>query len=207
MTDTTKKFYVYVHKYASGPKTGQVFYVGKGQGRRYLSKKGRNDYWIRIVAKYGYTSDKLISFHNEACALSFEVALISLYGRGSLCNMTNGGDGSSGYTHTECALQKMRDREPVSLDCVARGKISEYMMGNNHCVGRVASDATRLKMSEWQRHPNIYEFYHPDHGSAVSTKYDLRIKYDLCSSGLSAITTGKLKTHKGWSFIREVLDY
>ena len=44
-----KKFYVYVHRYASGPRGGQVFYVGKGDGRRAFVKSGRNIKWSRTV--------------------------------------------------------------------------------------------------------------------------------------------------------------
>jgi len=34
-------FYVYLHRYASGPKLGQIFYVGKGCGKRASSRCGR----------------------------------------------------------------------------------------------------------------------------------------------------------------------
>lgn len=93
MSDTPKEFYVYVHKYASGPKKGHVFYVGKGKGKRHLRRSGRNQHWERIVDKYGYTSCVLLWFSKEDCAFSLEVAMISFYGRSNLCNMTDGGEG------------------------------------------------------------------------------------------------------------------
>jgi hypothetical protein len=57
-----KKYYVYVHRYASGPKEGQVFYVGKGSGDRAFITKRRNPHWTRIFSKYGRTVDVVKSF-------------------------------------------------------------------------------------------------------------------------------------------------
>ena len=43
-------FYVYVHKKKSN---GEVFYVGKGSGKRAWSSFGRNEIWQRTANKYG----------------------------------------------------------------------------------------------------------------------------------------------------------
>ncbi len=107
-----KQFYVYVHRYASGPKQGEVFYVGKGHGKRAWSKSRSNPHWHNIVNKYGYTIDVLSRFHNEQCAFSFERALISFYGRGNLCNLTDGGEGTSGFVQSEEAKKKMSGPRP-----------------------------------------------------------------------------------------------
>lgn len=88
-----KKFYVYVHRYASGPKEGQVFYVGKGSGVRSSSSYNRSVYWNRIVEKYEFTSQILVRVSSEKCAFSLEKAFIRMYGRENLCNLTDGGDG------------------------------------------------------------------------------------------------------------------
>lgn len=92
-----KKFYVYVHRYASGPKKGDVFYVGKGSGKRAWAVSRRSDYWNNIYRKFGRSVYVLGYFKEEACAFSIEVALIKFYGREKLCNLTDGGDGASGY--------------------------------------------------------------------------------------------------------------
>ena len=92
-----KKFYVYVHRYASGPKEGRVFYVGKGSGRRAQRRKREyNPYWQRIADKYGFYVEFVFSSDIEACAFSIEAALIKHYGKSNLTNITDGGDGSSG---------------------------------------------------------------------------------------------------------------
>jgi hypothetical protein len=79
-----------------------VFYVGIGDTqKRAYSKLGRNKHWHNTVKKFGYAIE-ITHFDiiwQEACAI--EKYLISFYGRrdlklGSLCNMTDGGDGSLG---------------------------------------------------------------------------------------------------------------
>lgn len=109
-----KKFYVYLHRYASGPKEGRVFYVGKGSHRRAGSSYGRSKYWHRIKSKYGFTHEIVSRFDSEFCAYSFEKILIGLYGRENLCNLTDGGDGSFNPT------QETRD------------KISNAISGDKH---------------------------------------------------------------------------
>lgn len=93
-----KKYYVYVHKYASGPKEGQVFYVGKGSGGRCIAKCSRSSHWHSIVEKYGFSHKKVMSFRSEVCAFSFEKVIINSIGFENLCNQSTGGDGgATGY--------------------------------------------------------------------------------------------------------------
>lgn len=100
---TAKDFYVYVHKRASD---GRVFYVGKGRNFRAFSKKGRNEYWHRIVAKHGYTVEIVQSGMQEWWAFELECELIALYGRENLCNLTDGGEGVSGAIRSEESKRK-----------------------------------------------------------------------------------------------------
>lgn len=89
------KYYVYTHRRND---TGQVFYVGKGQGDRYKSRWGRNDWWNRVANKHGFTPQIVKWFGSELCAYSYEKALIS-YIRSmgyTLVNMSDGGEGGLG---------------------------------------------------------------------------------------------------------------
>lgn len=99
-----KPFYVYVHRRATD---GRVFYVGKGKGGRAWWHYDRNQRWNRTVAKYGFTAHIVMRFDREECAFSFERALIKHYGRENLCNMTDGGDGVSGYVFTDDVKERM----------------------------------------------------------------------------------------------------
>lgn len=105
----TKKFYVYVHRYASGPKDGRIFYVGKGKLRRSKDRSGRNDHWGRIVNKYGFSDHIVAKFESETCALSYEMAMIESLGVSNLCNITAGGEGVSGLIHSDEAKKKMSE--------------------------------------------------------------------------------------------------
>jgi len=91
---------VYIHKKKN---SNEVFYVGIGEfEKRAYSKDSRNRWWKFIVNKYDY--DVEITYKDliweEACVI--EKYLISFYGRrnlkkGTLVNLTDGGDGSTGY--------------------------------------------------------------------------------------------------------------
>jgi hypothetical protein len=93
-----KIFYVYGHYRAD---TGEIFYIGKGHGKRAWVRKGtdgRSDWWHRIVNKHGYTVKLLHEQLTEDNALQKERELIQLYGRqnigtGPLVNLTDGGEG------------------------------------------------------------------------------------------------------------------
>jgi hypothetical protein len=94
----------------------EPFYIGIGSDSDYKRAKTntrRNKHWVNI-SKFGYEIDILFDdiTWEEACLKEKE--FISLYGRtdlgkGSLCNLTNGGEGVLGriYKHSESAKLKM----------------------------------------------------------------------------------------------------
>lgn len=99
MTD----FYVYFHKKAT---TGEIFYVGKGSGRRAYDKSSRSKWWYKVVAKHGFVVEIYMDKLTEWYALELEQDMISYYGRkdqgyGDLINVTDGGTGLVGYIHSE----------------------------------------------------------------------------------------------------------
>ena len=104
-----KQFYVYLHCKPDGI----PFYVGKGYlHRAYQFKHNRSKWYKNIVAKYGKEN---IIVETQLCideqeALELEVLFIlSLCDDGvELCNLTEGGDGVSGYKHTAEANERNR---------------------------------------------------------------------------------------------------
>lgn len=104
------KHYVYFHKKADD---GVIFYVGVGTGRRAYRESNRSQFWKRIVDKHGYTIEFPHINISQEEAKVLEIHYISVYGRidrgtGTLCNMTDGGDGRTGYKCTEETKEKMR---------------------------------------------------------------------------------------------------
>lgn len=97
------KFYVYIHKYSHGPKQGEIFYVGKGSGGRSKAFSCRNPRWENSVAKYGRTIHHVQEGMSEGDAFLLEMWLIAKFRHDGLdlVNMSDGGEGPSGYTHTD----------------------------------------------------------------------------------------------------------
>jgi len=118
-------FYVYVHTKANN---GSVFYVGKGRGKRAWSKENRNPHWRNIVAKYGYEVTILLNNLNEEQAFILEKQTIATLGRENLCNMTDGGEGVSGYVASEETRKKLSEASKNMSDETKR-KISEAKKG------------------------------------------------------------------------------
>jgi hypothetical protein len=144
---------VYLHRRMD---TNEVFYVGIGvDEKRPYSKYGRNKYWINIVNKHGYTVEILhenISY--QECKI-IEIDLIDKYGRkdlgtGSLCNLTDGGDGIFGIVFSEESRRKMsKSAIGKTVSQETRKKLSELNTGEKHPMfGKTHSDESRRKMSE-----------------------------------------------------------
>jgi hypothetical protein len=130
--------YVYTHTRAD---TNEVFYVGIGNTpnhKRAYDYGKRNKHWYAIASKTTYTVcivyDDLT--WKEACIKERE--LISKYGRvdmatGTLCNWTNGGEGSNGAivreeTRLKITKAKTGKKKPPITD-KARQNLKNAMIG------------------------------------------------------------------------------
>ena len=105
-----KNFYTYMWL----REDGTPYYIGKGRGKRAIRKGSPQDR-SRILLQF---------FTDERESLVAEKMLIGLYGRrdtgaGTLINRTDGGEGISGYRHTQAYKDKR----------------SEEMLGNTNGVG------------------------------------------------------------------------
>ena len=144
MNDTV----VYFHKRND---TNEVFYVGIGTPKRPKAKDNRNTYWSNVVNKVGYTIEIVHEglTWDEAC--EYETKYIKDFGRkdlglGLLVNMTDGGDGSVGFKHSEETKKKMIKNRITSHREESKKKISE----NNACYwkGKTMSKEHRIKLSK-----------------------------------------------------------
>lgn len=92
-------YYIYIH---SKP-DGEIFYVGKGKDNRAYQKTMRNRYWHFVYNKYGYIVNIIESGLSQEEACVKEKLLINSIGRkdlgkGTLVNMTDGGDGNNNFS-------------------------------------------------------------------------------------------------------------
>lgn len=90
--------YIYIH---IKPDTDEVFYVGKGKGDRYKRKSSRNKWWNNTVNKYGFESVKIEEGLSCKESSELEIYWISQFKAWgfNLTNITNGGEGMSGYKY------------------------------------------------------------------------------------------------------------
>ena len=131
----TAQFYVYAHK---KPISGEIFYIGKGRGRRAYQTHSRNRWWNHIVSKHGFDVEILFDHLTEQDAFDLERSEIARIGRGNLCNNSDGGEGPAGAKHSEDACLKKSEivkskwaaspdrRSQVSAAFKGRWAIPEY---------------------------------------------------------------------------------
>lgn len=125
MTD----FYIYLHKRKD---TEEIFYVGKGKGRRAYLKQHRNKYWHHIVNKYGYTVEIIVTGLTEDQAYELEKFTIAECHKNEvdLANMTEGGIGLLGHKHsleTKAKISKYR----VAVQKAKRQRRKHYTKKEN----------------------------------------------------------------------------
>lgn len=123
----------------------EPFYIGIGSDSSYkraFNKKYRNKFWLKIVDKTDYRVEILFDNLNWGEACEKEKEFIDIYGRrdlntGTLCNLTNGGEGVSGLIRSyETRLKMSKSRKGVKkrpLSDEHRKKISNSKKGNFTC--------------------------------------------------------------------------
>lgn len=95
--------------YAHYKPQGGLFYIGKGKPRRAYAMDGRNPHWHNVVNKYGRPHVEILArWDTEEEALDHERLLISCFRemKVGIVNKSDGGQGSSGYRHTEESKRK-----------------------------------------------------------------------------------------------------
>lgn len=150
-------YYVYEHMRKDN---GAVFYVGKGKGYRHKSTQGRNKWWWATVNKYGYDSKIRTYLEDEELAHLVEIELIDQYRRTGkkLVNMTDGGEGVSGYKYPNDVVakraEKQRGQKRPTVSAKLKGvpKSVEHRLSlSKSKTGTKASQETRLKMSKTRK--------------------------------------------------------
>lgn len=148
------KFYTYIHIRND---TGEVFYVGKGTGRRAFAL-GRNPHWNSIVAKHGHTVHIVAFFANEVDAFEHEKELIAeLREAGfNLANMTDGGEGVSNPSQETrykigCAN---RGKTLPPLSVAHRTKLAEKAKAQFSSPEARAKHAEHVKAG-WEASPDV----------------------------------------------------
>ncbi len=135
------RFYVYTHEYASGPKAGRPFYVGKGSGRRAWSVSTRSRFWKAVSSKYGHTVRIIDDGISETQAFELEKFLIETIGQDCLCNHTGGGEGSA---NPSVELREKLRASHLGKRHSAESKLKLSLVGKGRKLSPEHKEALRL---------------------------------------------------------------
>ena len=202
----SQSFYVYLHKKPDGT----VFYVGKGSRSRAWRKDNRNLHWQHVVAKHEYTVEILASDLSEDAAFILEVETIAIFRKqGHLVNMTDGGEGSSGYMMPEEVKRRLSHAHKASTKAAnhradlanrRRGKSMSRDAVERMCLTsrkKASSPEFREKLSDGVRAANL----RPELSEKRSESLRLRWKDTAFREAMRIKTTGRKRPPrtKEWS--------
>lgn len=203
------KFYIYQHR---RPDTGYVFYVGRGKlyqrsnvlPRRAYTKNGRNVIWHGIVERNeGKYSVEIIQWcETTEEANQAEREAIKKFGKiidntGTLCNLTDGGEGAEGYSHTDETKNKLKQAHAKNPARIERLKSKDFIensiarrKGNpGSMLGKYHSAEAKYKMSTQRQGGKHY-------AAKLVINTDNGIFYDCVEDAANSIDLNKWTLYK-----------
>lgn len=191
-------FYVYVHLRND---TCLPFYVGKGCNSRAYSKSDRNNHWLNIVDKHGYTVYIQQYFDDEIDALKAEEKLIKHYQSigYKLANILSGGLKNTGKRHTE------KSKEMLRIAHTGRKQSKEVIENRrNKLIGVKKSNAHRFNLSKARTGITVPLTYKQVYCKTNNTIYESVTKASIMlgvdKSHISKCCRNKIKKINGYSF-------
>jgi hypothetical protein len=179
----------------------EPFYIGIGSNTyRATSKNNRNKHWKNIVSKTDYEVEILFEDLSRDKAIEKEIELIKLYGRkdlglGTLCNMTDGGDGILGLKQSKEHIESRRksmigklagDKNPTKRPEVA-AKISK---------------ATKLR-HKYNDHPTAKKIINTKTLETYKSMAEAERKNNLKFNSLRPRLTGRLKNDTNLIYMKD----
>ena len=153
----------------------EPFYIGVGTNHKYKREcqKGarRSDIWNKISSKTKYEIEILIDDLTLEQANNKEKEFIKLYGRidlgtGTLCNLTDGGEGQSNFLIKEETRKKISEsKKGYKYSEEVKKRLSLSHIGNKH------SDETKKKMSSTRKGKSFFD----DHRKKINEKISKKI--------------------------------
>ena len=178
-------YYVYLYKRKDN---GNVFYIGKGKGRRDKDINSHNKFCKNVANKYGYIIERIKENLSEQEALNLEIQTIDYYinvlgysialnygdeardrnNNKFLCNHTLGGDSPSGHHRMSLKERQKRSNNWLGDKNIAkrkdvREKLSKHAKENNSFAKPEVIEKITQKNIERLNNPRVKqqrsEFY------------------------------------------------
>jgi len=207
--------YAYLRSYESvrGPKYSP-YYIGKGCKDRAFSNQrsiqAPVDKSFIVFLQEGMTEQE---------AFALEKYAISLYGRidknsGTLWNLTDGGEGSSGLVMPENVKQKIAQkltgqrRPPEVIEKIAKARIGfKHSQETKEKMSRSRTGLKRKPHTEEAKQKISqnkvkYEYEIIDPSGNIYTTHNLNAfckEHNLHQAHMSAVAHGKIKAYKAWT--------
>lgn len=218
----------------------QPFYIGIGSDAEYKranERARRSELWKKITAKSDYFVEIIADEVSVEFAKEKEIEFIKLYGRidkrtGTLCNMTDGGDGLNGYIFTKEHKEKLsissskrivseeqkeklrKFRLGIKNSEEARRKISLANKNRKNTPEQNIAASIRMKVNNPSKgktgkdsfpFKGIIEAYKD--GLLVNTYegiYDAANKLNVTATKISAVLKGRRNHTGGYTFVRTI---
>lgn len=235
MSDNNFVVYAYVRsKPDRFGREGAFYYIGKGRPGRPYESKGRKG------AKTPKDKSNIVILHSnlpESTALKYEILFIQLYGRidlypewGVLRNLTNGGEGTSGYIMKEEQKfklseagkklvgennpnygKKLSEKRKRQISEIAKerfkNKENNPMYGKTHTpeVRKILSDKAKSKVGRQHPRTNLHDWTHEVYGEFKSLSIleliELFPEDNLKYSTLYDVVKERCIHAKGWKLL------
>lgn len=210
MKNSERKFYVYAYLRCKDSRTGSrlsPYYIGKGFGRRAFVGRKRIAPMPADKAYICFIQENL----TEEEAFALEQYCIALYGRvdigtGILRNLTNGGEGMSGFdVPVETRRRISAGNKGKKLSDEHKQKISAQL--SLWQKGRKLPDYHKKNITKALEesltvgpHRYIYELTSPEGESYITASLcSFAKKYNLTAPNLRKVIFGERRHHKGWT--------
>lgn len=218
---------VYRHRRLDNNK---IFYVGIGKGLNRAYEKGnrRNSFWNKVTKKTDYQVEILYNNLTWEDACELEMLLIESYGRrdlgtGTLVNLTDGGEGTTGHILSEehkeiLRVSKLGDKNPMfgkDFSKEHRDKMSKSRSGDkSYMFGVNKTQEQKDKISDSRKGKLTYGEHHQAKrvvnvktGEIYSTIKEVAELLGIKYTTLSARLSGQNKNNTDYIMLEEGGSY
>lgn len=140
-----KRFYVYGHYTAD---TDELFYIGKGTGKRAWATSTRNRQWYQTVKDHGLVVKILVDGLTTEESYIKERELIEQIGQHKLTNMTAGGEGLLTEHNKKNHIPRIQRTPHPLRKCTDPAHNDIYIFPNGKRTCRICF---RNRVREWRK--------------------------------------------------------